>query len=102
LNEAPHLPDATWRRGGIAARGARAAADAAGHWASIFRITLAKAKAVRRSSAFFANRFVADTVTLHISREKDEEIALVAIMAVRAEGRATNSISLCAKEEPAQ
>ena len=32
----------------------RAAADAAGHWASIFRITLllGKAKAVHRSSAF--------------------------------------------------
>jgi hypothetical protein len=49
LNEAPHLRDATWRRSGIAAR---AAADAAGHWASIFRITLGKAKAVHRSSAF--------------------------------------------------
>jgi hypothetical protein len=30
----------------------RAAADAAGHWASIFRITLGTAKAVHRSSAF--------------------------------------------------
>ena len=40
-------------------------------------------------------------MTLHISREKDEEIALVVIMAVRAEGRATNSTSLCAKEASA-
>jgi len=41
-------------------------------------------------------------VTFHISREKDEEIALVTIMAVRGEGRATNNASLWAKEEPAQ
>jgi hypothetical protein len=38
--------------GGAAALPRAQQPDAAGHWASIFRITFGKAKAVHRSSAF--------------------------------------------------